>query len=238
MKILRIQIAFLIVLTGIAQAQVTDIDGNIYNSLDVAGNTWLSSNLQLTKFRNGDDIPLATSKKEWAEYAKNKEPAMCYANFDANNVSNYGALYNWYAVKDSRGLAPEGWHVTSKAEWKTLEKHLKSNQVSTGNIYTMGIELRSVDGWSNPSNHIEKIGFDALPGGFVNSKGSFTNLFGTTVGAVGWWWNMDGKKGYVPAVSLAGYSASSANDGNIMVLNVAAQLKAGCGLSVRCVKDN
>ena len=87
---------------------------------------WMAENLNVTKFRNGDLIPEARSIYEWVNAGENKKPAFCYVNNDPNTVSQYGILYNWYAVNDSRGLAPEGWHIPSHIEAENLRDFLMS----------------------------------------------------------------------------------------------------------------
>ena len=87
---------------------------------------WMAENLNVTKFRNGDLIPEATSIEEWVNAGENKEPAFCYVNNDPNTVGQYGVLYNWYAVNDPRGLAPEGWHIPSHIEAENFRDFLMS----------------------------------------------------------------------------------------------------------------
>ena len=82
----------------------------------------MSENLRVEKFRNGDIIPMASNKNDWNRAAQKRQPAWCYLQDDSTN-SGYGKIYNWYAVVDSRGLAPEGWHVPSQNEWETLIKN-------------------------------------------------------------------------------------------------------------------
>ena len=77
---------------------------------------WMAENLTVTKFRNGDPIPEARTAEEWLRAGNNKQPAFCYVNNDPNTVSQYGVLYNWYAVNDRRGLAPEGWRIPAHTD--------------------------------------------------------------------------------------------------------------------------
>jgi uncharacterized protein (TIGR02145 family) len=88
----------------------------IFQSLDlgveIGANTWMSNNLQVGSFRNGDAIPMANSAEEWQGAANRKSPMACYYGFDSKN-SEYGLVYNWYAINDNRGLAPKGWEIPS-----------------------------------------------------------------------------------------------------------------------------
>lgn len=99
---------------------VTDIDGNYYSSLIFRHQEWSSVNLSVIRYRNGDEIPQVQDPNEWANLTTG---AWCYYNNDPNNES-YGKLYNWYAIEDPRGLAPEGWHVPLDSEWETLSSFI------------------------------------------------------------------------------------------------------------------
>jgi uncharacterized protein (TIGR02145 family) len=81
-------------------------DGKVYKTVVIGNQTWMAKNLNVSTFRNGDLIPEAKTLSDW-HYAKlNKQPAWCYYDNDPGNGEIYGKLYNWYAVNDSRGLAP------------------------------------------------------------------------------------------------------------------------------------
>ncbi|NDB42022.1 MAG: hypothetical protein EB035_03505, partial [Actinobacteria bacterium] len=55
---------------------------------------------------------------------ENGTPAYCYYKNDPTTVSKYGLLYNWYAVNDPRGLAPEGFQIPEIEDWDELVYHL------------------------------------------------------------------------------------------------------------------
>lgn len=93
----------------------------------LGGNSWNIKNLSVTKFRNGDEIPLVTSEEEWFQASQNGEPAYCYVNGDPSTVVEYGLLYNWYAVHDSRGLAPEGFRLATNNDFQKLMDEVTSN---------------------------------------------------------------------------------------------------------------
>ena len=78
-------------------------------------------NLDVSKYRNGDDIPQVTDATTWANLTTG---AWCYYENNTANGTVYGKLYNWFAVNDPRGLAPSGWHIPSQAEWVTLQNCL------------------------------------------------------------------------------------------------------------------
>lgn len=85
---------------------------------------WAAENLTTKVFRNGDIIMEAQSYDEWEHAAENKIPAWCYYKKNDKNEAVYGILYNWYAVNDPRGLAPDGWKVPSIEDWEKLAAFL------------------------------------------------------------------------------------------------------------------
>jgi len=138
-----------------------------YDSVRIGNQEWMNINLDVDRFRNGDLIPHIESDKEWEEAGNNGQPAWCYYDNDPENGKIYGKLYNWFAVNDSRGLAPEGYHVPTDEEWTSLVEFLG---ISNG-----GWKLKSVDdywglykgfeGEDQPGNGDNSYGFTALPGG-------------------------------------------------------------------------
>jgi uncharacterized protein (TIGR02145 family) len=187
----------------------------------VAQMDWTIRNLSITRFRNGDNIPVAKSNAEWAAAALTKQPMCRYMNDDGSNVEKYGLLYNWYAVSDPRGLAPAGFHIPTSEEWETLFSRLGDASVVAG-------KLKSASGWifkgKSEMNGSDDFGFNALPGGNVNSSGVFAGLN-----------------------SVAGFwSSSSKDDGNALGIFLYSHKQSfgspiaypkASGLSVRCVKD-
>jgi len=104
------------------------------HSIKLFDQIWATRNLDVTHFVNGDIIPEARTSEEWDKAALNKMPAWCYYNNSELNGEKFGKLYNWYAVNDSRGLAPEGWHIPSLEEWEKLATELGE----VGNIKIQG----------------------------------------------------------------------------------------------------
>jgi hypothetical protein len=87
-------------------------------NIKICYDTWMLKNLSVKTYRNGDSIPVVTDPAQWQNLTTG---AMCWYNNNIGNDTVYGALYNWYAVNDSRGLAPQGWHVATLMEWETME---------------------------------------------------------------------------------------------------------------------
>ena len=150
-----------------------------FASVTIGKQVWMKYNLNVDRFRNGDPIPHVTSDKEWAKAETNKQPAWCYYDNDPENGKKYGKLYNWHAVNDPRGLAPEGWHIPSYGEWTELIDFL-------GGEETAGNKLKSTNGWyviEKDEKVIDEFGFSALPGGYRSVVGTFKDL-----GFNGNWW--------------------------------------------------
>lgn len=114
---------------------------NQINEVKIGNQIWMAQNLNVSRFRNGDSIPHAKSAEDWEKAGKEQKPAWCYYNNEPTNESRYGKLYNWYAVNDPRGLAPEGWHIPSDLEWKQLTDYIGGNVMA-------GKKLKSTKGWA------------------------------------------------------------------------------------------
>ena len=140
--------------------------------------SWMTKNLDVATYRNGDPIPKVTDNAAWAALTTG---AYCYYNNDsATYAATYGKLYNWYAVNDPRGLAPEGWHVPTDFEWTTLENCLGGAAVAGGAMKETGAIH-----WTTPNTGATNIsGWAGLPGGYRNSLGTFNG-----VGNGGYWWS-------------------------------------------------
>jgi uncharacterized protein (TIGR02145 family) len=110
------------------------------SDVKIGTQVWMSKNLDISTFRNGDEIPEIKTKKDWIKAGKNKQPAWCYYEFNKKNGKIYGKLYNGFAVNDTRGLAPKGYHVPAEKEWNTLLDFLGGDSVT-------GKKMKSTEGW-------------------------------------------------------------------------------------------
>jgi uncharacterized protein (TIGR02145 family) len=148
---------------------MSDIDGNIYKTVTIGNQVWMAENLKTTKYRNGDQIPKISDKLGWSA---STEGAYCFYNNDASISTTYGGLYNWYALSDSRNLAPSGWHIPSDAEWLTLINYLGGQNAAGEKLKESGRTH-----WvNNLSTTTIESGFLALPGGSRNFDGTFSGL--------------------------------------------------------------
>ena len=100
-----------------------DLDGNYYEIVKIGNQWWMTENLRVKQFRNREPVKEITDKTGWHNL---NTAAYCYYNNDSNIKSEYGLLYNWKAVNDDRGIAPNGWHIPTDSEFQILENYLGS----------------------------------------------------------------------------------------------------------------
>ncbi len=99
--------------------EVSDYDGNYYKTIKIGTNVWISKNLNVSHFRNGDTIVEIKNYNAWNNALKNHLPAWCYYNYDNRNLS-FGKIYNYFAVKDKRGIVPKGFHISTDNEFDQI----------------------------------------------------------------------------------------------------------------------
>ena len=142
--------------------------------IKIGTQTWTTKNLDVTKYRNGDKIPQVQDANAWEKLTTG---AWCYYENKTANGTSYGKLYNWFAVNDTRGLAPKGYHIPTHAEWTMLTDYLGGETIA-------GTKMKSTSGWDNNGNGNNTSGFAGLPGGFRTYYGNFDSI-----GAYGNWWS-------------------------------------------------
>ncbi|NVO10837.1 MAG: PEGA domain-containing protein [Bacteroidales bacterium] len=193
---------------------ITDVDGNTYKTVAIGTQVWMAENLKTTKYRNGNSIPKKTDNASWANQTNG---AYCWYNNDISNKSTYGALYNFYAVVDSRNLCPSGWHVPTDTEWTTLIDYLGGESVA-------GDKLKSTALWEKTNKQVSNnIGFSALPGGYRDCfHGSCYSI-----GVCGNWWSSSVFSRDVWYCPLCYYDSRAR----------LSYFGMSSGFSVRCIKD-
>jgi uncharacterized protein (TIGR02145 family) len=200
----------------------TDIDGNTYTSIIINGQEWMQQNLAVTKYRNGDPIPTGLSNSTWQNTTNG---AYAIYNNDAANNTLYGKLYNWYAVNDTRGLCPSGWHVPSDGEWSTLINYLDPS-ANGGDTWpnVAGGKLKSTTGWNSPNEGAtNESGFTGLPGGYRLANGTYNSI-----GNYGGWWSSTEYDSYIAWNRELYYNFSYVGRYDY---------SKRYGFSVRCVRD-
>lgn len=188
------------------------------NEVKIGKQIWMTENLNVDKFRNGDPIPEAKTNEEWKKAGAEGKPAWCYYDNlsiqkDPVNGKKYGKLYNWHAINDPRGLAPSGWHVPGENDWKKLITYLGGEEAA-------GKKIKSTGGWKE-NNGTNESGYSGLPGGIRGNNDEFNSL-----SSDGFWWSA---------------SEYDTDNGKYFFLH-----SDGCmmewgfkyyGMSVRCLKD-
>ncbi|HZK93940.1 MAG TPA: FISUMP domain-containing protein [Prolixibacteraceae bacterium] len=213
-------------IAGSGTGTVTDIDGNVYNTITIGTQVWMAENLKTTKYRNGDPIPNVTDDDAWSFL---NTGAYCWynnmlQNYDTTTYkATYGGLYNWYAAIDSRNIAPVGWHVPTDAEWTTLTTFLDGVMAAGSKLKETGTSH-----WQSPNTGATNAsGFTALPGGYRDLHEYRVGTF-FDVGKTGHWWSStegSGTSGWFISlyydIAYYGRGGRDKRDGG----------------SVRCVKD-
>lgn len=212
-------------------ANLIDADGNVYPTfITSCGQTWMQKNLDVSHYRNGDVIPQVTDPATWTNLTTG---AWCYYNNDPALGAVYGKLYNWYAVNDSRGLAPSGWHVPSESDWSKFVKCIDHNADTTyqnWNSTSAGGALKEAgtSHWIAPNTGATNTsGFGGLPAGMrYNYDGHFNDIGYTSI----WWSSTEDNTNYAWG-HLIDYDSEAfgRNDGPL-------EFKKN-GFSVRCIKD-
>jgi uncharacterized protein (TIGR02145 family) len=213
---------------------ITDIDGNVYNTVNIGTQVWMAENLKTTRYNDNSIIPLVTDEVEWAALIT---PGYCwYNNDETTNRDLYGALYNWHAINTQK-LCPTGWHVPSNTEWTYMENYLISNGynydgTTTGN--KIAKSMAATNRWmaystagtiGNDQESNNRSGFTALPGGSRYFNGQFFNI-----GMLGAWWTSTESypNGHWDRSLYYAYDYLNNEIDNYW--------KIAC--SVRCIKDN
>jgi uncharacterized protein (TIGR02145 family) len=184
-----IAITFMLIVSSqlLYTQQVTDIDGNTYNTVSIGTQVWMEGNLKTSKYNDGTAIPNITVNTTWA--ALTTGAYSDYNNTTANSTT-YGRLYNWYTVDNNaatkvasnggRNVCPTSWHIPTDAEWTTLTTYLGGESVAGGKLKETGTTH-----WTTPNTGAtNETGFTALPGGYRDSNGPYGN-----VGNYGYWWS-------------------------------------------------
>ena len=216
---------------------VTDVDGNVYNTVQIGDQCWMRENLKTTKYANGTTIPLGTETSSTTAYRYHPDD-------NSANVSDYGYLYNWAAVMNGsasseanpsgvQGICPDGWHVPSDAEWTELENYVSSQSqyVCGGDEDNIAKALASETGWNsstdncavgnNPSAN-NATGFSARPAGYYN--GGIYYYFGNRAG----FWSATQSNSNYAYNRFLYYNYADVNRSNYY---------KNYGYSVRCVRN-
>ena len=212
------------------QETVTDIDGNVYETVQIGDQLWMKENLKVTHYRNGDEIPTGYGNFQWGYLTTG---AYTSYNNDPDIAEIYGNLYNWYAVDDGRGVCPEGWHVQSDDEIKQLEMNLGMSEEEANSTSWRGTNEGSklagmadlwMDGSLENDPEFGDSDFNFLPGGYRSNFDGFYNI-----GINGVFWSSTEHSN-----SWDAWFRQLNNNSTGLYRNIHGK---GWGLSVRCLKD-
>ncbi len=188
---------------------VTDVDGNIYPTVLIGNQCWMTENLKTTTYSNGTPIPNVTNNTTWSSLTSG---AYVWYDNDNSNMDKYGALYNWYTTTNPNGLCPTGWHVPAQNEWETLFSFIGGIDPPHGNMLKSCRQVNyQYGGYCSTTDHPrwnehlvqlgwDTFGFSGLPGGLRTVGGSFSEL-----GLNGYWWSSTASsstQAYSPALYL------------------------------------
>jgi uncharacterized protein (TIGR02145 family) len=182
--------------------------------------TWMTENLNVDKFQNGDPIPEVKRKEDWEKAAKNGQPAWCYYDNNPSNGEKYGKLYNWYAVNDPRGLAPKGWRIPTKDDFIKLLESLGDKP--TSKFLNSDNEETTYSGKS-----LLESGMNCTLGGNRTHGLNFEDDNNT-----GYWWSSDGLDSNIH------YYYSYNSSGSLRWSRGRGERFKENGFSVCCIKDS
>ena len=206
---------------------VTDIDGNVYGTITIGAQIWMTENLKVAHYRNGETIPEVFDPTEWDNLGT---AASCKYGNNEGNVTTYGRLYNWFAVAEERNIAPEGWHVATDDDWKQLEVFLGMNQTLANSLGWRGtneggkLKEAGTTHWVSPNTAAtNETEFSGLPGGYRYEGGMYDGI-----GMHGVFWT---------STEFNSSFAWTRGLGNIYPGIHRFEGRKVDGFSVRCVKD-
>ena len=201
--------------------------GYDYATVLIGEQCWFAENLRNENYRNGDAISAGLSSSDWLDTSSGAvavygEGTGCTHNSPdidacdpAQSLNEYGRLYNWYAVDDTRGLCPGGWHVPTDGEWMTMTDHL-------GGLSVAGGQMKTDYGWGFVSNGTNSSGFSGLPGGAIDGSGQ--PYF---AGEYGHWWSssilFNPEMLFLKNEDVSAYRSSN--------------FESSFGFSIRCIKN-
>jgi len=210
-----------------------DQNKNSFRIVKIGEQTWMAENLNVQTFRNGDTIYHAKTSKDWVFANENKKPAWCYYENDTLQHKKQGKLYNWYAIIDVRGIAPQGWHIPFQKDWIKLSESLGGDKKS-------GVHLKDTS-WNSSENNqwgffseykfnaTDTVKLSLLPCGAINLDGYFYGMKKDIYPGKfsGWWHNNEDNTDHAYIVYLTNGTE------NLFFDNV----NEGEGFYVRCLKD-
>ena len=172
---------------------VKDIDGNMYNTIQIGNQCWMRENLKVTRYADGTPLVDGTGAVN-TQYDTITQYYFNY-NDDSSFVETYGRLYIWMAAVNGQvseadlnpsqvqGVCPDGWHVPSDSEWRQLEMFLGMPEAEAidrewrGTIEGGMLKEAGTSHWKHPNaGATNESGFTALPAGHRTLNGDYWGL--------------------------------------------------------------
>lgn len=200
---------------------VTDIEGNIYKTIELGSQVWMAENLKTQKYSNGDVI--GTTKLARSDISKDSSPKYQWV-YDSiqQNLAIYGRLYTWHVATDSRNVCPIGWHVPTQQEWLTIGSYLGADGKDGGRLKENGLTH-----WNEPNTDAtNETGFTSLPAGWRSPWGGSDSY--NRLGQIGDFWTSTEASATLGTCFML--------DSDMGALTYSGLNKA-FGLSIRCLKD-
>lgn len=200
---------------------ITDVDGNVYNTVTIDTQVWMKENLKTTKYNDGTFIPNITDNTRWIDI---RAPAYCWYNNDKSTYNaTYGAIYNGFVVdaqkNGGKNVCPIGWHVPSDSEWTSLTTYLVGESIAGGKLKETGTTH-----WLSPNTGAtNESAFTALPGGWRDLGFNYLSVGG-------FWWTATRYDENDNALYRNIFY-----DNSELFRNPASE---HFGFSIRCLKDN
>ena len=169
MKNLLLVLTVTTILSCSKNDEISRQTSNDVPQVQIGSQVWAKRNLDVSTYRNGDTIPQVTDPTEWRNLTSG---AWCYYNNDPAIGEIYGKLYNWYALIDTRGLAPQGWKIPSDSDWNVLSNYLGGDSIAGGKLKSTGTNYWLGTNFYGTNDY----GFDALPSGSRGENGTFGGL--------------------------------------------------------------
>ena len=206
---------------------------NNKSEIEINGKIWMTKNLNTDKYQNGDVVILCQTEEEWQDALEKKNPVSCYYNFDETLADYFGRLYNWYAVNDSRGLAPQGWKIPN---YKVFKELIDESEKTS--------DFRSRLGWENKKGHLSRNGYglSVVPSGVKNDECDLVLVDGIMDEIE--LEEIEAANGFIGQRFLAGFWSSDEESTYeakaTIITNVSRHLlmEKSDGLSVRCIKEH
>jgi uncharacterized protein (TIGR02145 family) len=200
---------------NVTYGNVTDIEGNSYYTTVIGTQEWMSENLRVVHYSNGDPILYAEGVTSWQSFSVG---AWGYKDDNNQYEYPYGKWYNGYAAVDSRNVCPLGWHVPNDGDWTIMIDFLGGSSVAGAKLKSTG-----TDYWTNPNIATDESGFSGLPGAIYDIWGDYE-----PIGNFGEWWSSTTPQLGVVNNYYLYHSNGGANPSGFTAVE---------GCTIRCVRD-